>query len=73
MAAWLQALVVLVGGGVVVSIVALARGWARELGADAERAESAQADLRVAREQGEIIAEQRTIEDAASRMDDGTF
>jgi hypothetical protein len=42
-------------------------------GGDAERASRAQADLRVAKEQGRIMAEQRTADDVADDLDHGRF
>ena len=45
----------------------------KQAGRDAERADRAQADLAVAKKQGSIIAEQRTKNDAADRLDSGDF
>lgn len=49
-------------------LAALARS-----GRDAERAMRAEADLAIAKRQGEIIAEQRTSDDVAKRLDGGDF
>lgn len=48
-------------------------GSVRQSGRDAERAERAEADLRVAQKQGEVMLEQRSAEDAANRLSRGDF
>ena len=45
----------------------------RDAGRGEARAERAEADLRIAKRQGEIMIEQRTSEDAAQRLDRGDF
>lgn len=42
-------------------------------GAAAERAEHAEADLEVAKRQGEIMAERRDVKDVADDLDAGRF
>lgn len=73
MAAWLQAATVLAGAGVVIAIVALAHKWTKESGASAYRADRAEAEVAVTKKQGDVIAEQRTVDDAAKRLDSGDF
>jgi hypothetical protein len=48
-------------------------GGLREGGRDAARAERARADLRAARRQGEIMVEQRSVDDVAKDLDAGRF
>lgn len=74
--AWLTAIVGVIGG--LLKAAASFFGWKqqRELvdaGRAAERADRAEADLAVAKRQGEIMAEQRTREDVAKRLRDGSF
>ncbi|MBI1867731.1 MAG: hypothetical protein HYS06_05495 [Methylocystis sp.] len=64
-------------GGLLRAVTALF-GWKQQHDAlAAGRAEEAAArdaaELRAIRRQGEIIAEQRTSEDAAKRLDNGSF
>ena len=73
MSVWLQILIALCGSGVLVGIAALVIRNLREGGADEGRADRAEQDLIVAKKQVEIIAEQMTTEDAASRLDSGAF
>jgi hypothetical protein len=68
-----QIMLALCGSGVLVGIAALVIRNLREGGADKGRADRAEQDLIVAKKQGEIIAEQRTTEDAASCLDSGAF
>ena len=73
MSVWLQILLALCGSGVLVGIAALAIRDLRKGGADAQRADRAEQDLATTRKQGEIMAQQRTVRDAADRLSRGDF
>lgn len=73
MAAWLQALIVLAGGGVIVSLVALAHKWTKQSGGDAYRADRAEVEAATTKKQTEILIKQETVEDVARDLDSGNF
>lgn len=68
MPVWLQVLLALVGGGVFVALGKLGIDALRKAGADAARAERASQDLAVAKRQGEIMGEQKTVDDAQADL-----
>lgn len=72
MSLW-QILLALVGGGVAVALGKLAIDALRKAGADAARADRAEQDRQVARRQGEVMAEQRTVDDAQRALRDHRF
>ncbi len=73
MSVWLQILLALVGGGAFVALGALGIKALRAAGADAARADRAEADLATAKKQADVMAQQRTIDDAADRLARGDF
>ncbi len=62
-----------IGGAVLFGLGALIIWLLRQAGKDAAEAKQAEADLALAKKQAEIMAEQRTQEDAITRLDRGTF
>lgn len=42
-------------------------------GREQERADRADADAKITKRQGEVMAEDRTVDDASKRLDAGTF
>ena len=73
MAAWLQILIVLSGAGAATAIAALLIHALKQAGRDGAERDAAEHATRVAKRQGEIMAEQREPDDAAQRLDRGTF
>lgn len=65
--------VVVVAGVVIYALRRYVYQQLQEGGGAAERADRAEADLAVAKRQGEIMAEQRDVEDVAKDLDDGSF
>jgi uncharacterized membrane-anchored protein len=65
--------VVVVAGGVIYALRRYVYQQLQEGGGAAERARRAEADLSVAKRQGEIMAQQKDIEDVAKDLDDGRF
>jgi uncharacterized membrane-anchored protein len=65
--------VVVVAGGVIYALRRYVYQKLQEGGGAAERARRAEADLSVAKRQGEIMAQQKDIEDVAKDLDDGRF
>lgn len=64
---------VVVAGGVIYALRRYLYGRIAEGGAAADRAERAEADLAVAKRQGEIMAEQKDVKDVADDLDAGRF
>lgn len=62
-----------VGGLVLYAILRAGFAALEQGGRDAQRASRAQADLRIAQEQGAVIAQQRTVKDAQDRLGNGSF
>jgi hypothetical protein len=60
-------------GAVLYGLGRLALMLIREGGGAQARADRAEADLTVAKKQAEIMADDRSEEDAATRLDDGSF
>ncbi|MDP3554816.1 hypothetical protein [Methylocystis sp.] len=60
-------------GGVLYALRRFVYGKIAEGGAAAARAERAQADLAVAKRQGEIMAQHKDVEDVAKDLDAGGF
>lgn len=65
--------VVVVAGGVIYALRRYVYQQLQEGGGAAERARHAESDLSVAKRQGEIMVEQRDVEDVAKDLDDGRF
>jgi hypothetical protein len=63
----------IVAGLVIYALRRFVYGKIAEAGAATERAKRAQADLAVAKRQGEIMAQHKDIEDVAKDLDDGRF
>jgi hypothetical protein len=62
-----------VAGGVIYALRRFVYGRIADGGAAAYRAERAEANLAVAKRQGEIMAEQKDVEDVAKDLDAGNF
>jgi hypothetical protein len=51
----------------------LASMWARAAGRSEAQSAIAKQDVELVKKQGDVLAEKRTVEDAARRLDDGNF
>ena len=70
---WLPALIAGAGTVIVICIVVLVMRALKQAGRDEAERTAAEQAARIARRQGEIMAEQREPDDAAQRLDRGTF
>lgn len=70
---WATLALIGVAGLVLYAVIRAAASDQRQAGRAAERADRAAGDLKTTTRQGEIIAEQRTVDDAAKRLDSGDF
>ncbi len=62
-----------VGGFALYAVIRAGLTALKQGGRDAERADAARAELKIERRRSAVIAEQRTVEDAQTRLDSGSF
>lgn len=73
MPAWAILAAFVVAALAVVAVIVLRRRWDMAAGASAATAEQITAERDLARQQGAVVAEQRSREDVAKTLDDGSF
>jgi hypothetical protein len=73
MPSWAILAAIVVTALTVVAVIALRRRWDMAAGAASASVEQVTAERDLARQQGAVVAEQRSREDVAKTLDDGTF